>query len=54
MHIKFCAKPQAFQGGSAKVNNVLSFLKGIALDYFELYLADDPADEHIWALYVLS
>jgi hypothetical protein len=27
----------------------LSFLKDTALDYFEPYLVDDPADEPIWA-----
>jgi hypothetical protein len=48
--VNFRAKPQAFRNGSAKVNYVLSFLNGIALDYFEPYLADDPADEPIWAL----
>jgi hypothetical protein len=31
------------------VNYTLSFLKGIALDYFELYLAYNPADKHAWA-----
>jgi hypothetical protein len=31
------------------VNYVLSFLKETALDYFEPYLVDDPADEPIWA-----
>jgi hypothetical protein len=31
------------------VNYVLYFLKGIALDYFDPCLADDPADEPIWA-----
>jgi hypothetical protein len=33
------------------VNYVLSFLKDTALDYFEPYLVDDPADEPIWASY---
>jgi hypothetical protein len=32
-----------------KVNYALSFLKGIALDYFELYLAHNPADKPTWA-----
>jgi hypothetical protein len=32
-----------------KVNYVLSFFKDTALDYFEPYLVDDPADEPIWA-----
>jgi hypothetical protein len=31
------------------VNYVLSFLKDTALDYFEPYLVDDPADEPLWA-----
>jgi hypothetical protein len=31
------------------VNYVLSFLTGTALDYFEPYLADDPANEPEWA-----
>jgi hypothetical protein len=47
--VNFCAKPQAFRDGSAKVNYVLSFLKETALDYFEPYLVDDPADEPVWA-----
>ena len=28
--------------------NTLSFLKGTTLDYFEPYLADDPANEPTW------
>jgi hypothetical protein len=31
------------------VNYVLSFLKETALDCFEPYLVDDPANEPIWA-----
>jgi hypothetical protein len=32
------------------VNYALSFLKEPALDYFEPYLVDDPADELLWVL----
>jgi hypothetical protein len=31
-----------------KVNYSLSFLKELALDYFEPYIIDDPADEPLW------
>ncbi|KAF8489485.1 hypothetical protein JB92DRAFT_2549672, partial [Gautieria morchelliformis] len=47
--LNFHANPQAFHDGSTKVNYVLSFLKGTALDYFNHYLADHPADEPAWA-----
>jgi hypothetical protein len=47
--LNFHAKPQDFQDGSVKVNYILSFHKGIAFDYFEMYLADDPADKPVWA-----
>jgi hypothetical protein len=47
--LNFHAKPRSFRDGSRKVNYVLSFLKGIALDYFEPYLTDDPANEPEWA-----
>jgi hypothetical protein len=40
--LNFCAKPKAFSGNLAKVNYSLSFLKGMALDYFKPYLTDNP------------
>jgi hypothetical protein len=45
--LNFRARPQEFQHDSTKVNYALSFLKEPALDYFEPYLVDDPADEPI-------
>jgi hypothetical protein len=41
----FWAKLESFSNDSAKVNYVLSFLKETALNYFEPFLIDDPANE---------
>ena len=46
--LNFRSKPKSLQTEQLKVNCSLSFLKGIALDYFEPYLADDPANEPAW------
>jgi hypothetical protein len=46
--LNFCARPQEFWHDSTKVNYALSFLKEPALDYFEPYLVDHPADEPLW------
>jgi hypothetical protein len=46
--LNFRAKPKAFSGNLAKVNYSLSFLKGMALDYFEPYLTDNPDNEPDW------
>jgi hypothetical protein len=46
--LNFQAKPDSFRDSSAKVNYILSFLKGMALDYFEPFLVDDPANAPEW------
>jgi hypothetical protein len=46
--LNFRAKPESFRNDSAKVNYVLSFLKGTALDCFEPFLIDDPVNEPGW------
>jgi hypothetical protein len=46
--LNFWAKPEYFRKDTAKVNYVLSFLKGTALNYFEPFLVDDPANEPEW------
>jgi hypothetical protein len=46
--LKFRAKPGSFRDDSAKVNYVLSFLKGMALNYFEPFLIEDPTNEPGW------
>ena len=46
--LNFRYKPKSFQTEQLKVNYSLSFLKGTALDYFEPYLTDDPANEPTW------
>jgi hypothetical protein len=46
--LNFRARPQGFRHDSMKVNDALSFLKELALDYFEPYLVDDAADEPLW------
>ena len=46
--LNFRSKPKSFRMEQSKVNYSLSFLKGTALDYFEPYLADDPANEPTW------
>jgi hypothetical protein len=46
--LNFHARPQDFRHDSMKVNYALSFLKELALDYFEPYLVDDVADEPLW------
>jgi hypothetical protein len=48
--LNFRAKPESFRDDSAKVNYVLSFLKGMALDYFEPFLVDDPGNEPKWLM----
>ena len=45
--LNFRAQPKAFQTEYAKVNYAMSFLKGMALDYFEPFL-DTPDDEPAW------
>ena len=45
--LNFWAQPKAFQSDNAKVNYAMSFLKGMALNYFELFL-DDPDNEPVW------
>ena len=45
--LNFQAQPKAFQTENAKVNYTMSFLKGMALDYFEPFL-DTPDDEAAW------
>ena len=46
--LNFCSKPKSFKTEQSKVNYSLSFLKGTALDYFELYLTDDPVNKPVW------
>ena len=46
--LNFQSKPKSFQTDQSKVNYSLSFLKGTTLDYFEPYLADDPANKPAW------
>ena len=46
--LNFRSKPKSFQIDQSKVNYSLSFLKGTALNYFEPYLADDPANKPAW------
>jgi hypothetical protein len=41
-------KPESFPDDAAKVNYVLSFLKGTALDYFKPFLTDNPTNEPGW------
>ena len=45
--LNFWAQPKAIQSDNAKVNYAMSFLKGMALNYFELFL-DDPDNEPVW------
>ena len=47
MQIEFLSSTEAFQTEHAKVNYALSFLKGMALDYFELF-PDTPDNEPAW------
>jgi hypothetical protein len=46
--LNFQAKPESFPDEAAKVTYVLSFLKDPALNYFELFLVDDPVNEPAW------
>jgi hypothetical protein len=46
--LNFRAKPESFPDNAAKINYVLSILKGMALDYFEPFLTDDLANEPGW------
>jgi hypothetical protein len=46
--LNFRAKLEYFRNDTAKVNYVLSFLKEMALNYFEPFLVDDPANEPKW------
>jgi hypothetical protein len=46
--LNFWAKPESFPNDAAKVNYVLSFLKGMALDYFKPFLTNDPANKCGW------
>jgi len=46
--LNFWSKPISFHTEQSKVNHSLSFLKGTTLDYFELYLTDDPENEPAW------
>jgi hypothetical protein len=43
--LNFRAKPEYFRDDTAKVTYILSFLKEPALDYFEPFLVDDPANK---------
>ena len=45
--LNFKAQPKAFRTENAKVNYTMSFLKGMALDYFKPFL-DTPDDEPAW------
>ena len=45
--MNFQAQPKAFQTENAKVNYTMSFLKGMALDYFKPFL-DTPDDKPDW------
>ena len=45
--LDFQARPKAFRIENAKVNYAMSFLKGMALDYFEPFL-DTPDNEPAW------
>ena len=45
--LNFQAQLKAFHMENAKVNYTMSFLKGTALNYFELFL-DTPDDEPAW------
>ena len=45
--LNFQAQLKAFQTENAKVNYAMSFLKGMALDYFEPFL-DTPDDKPDW------
>ena len=44
MQTKFPSLTESIPNGNAKVNYTMSFLKGMALDYFEPFL-DTPDDE---------
>jgi len=46
--LNFWSKPKSFQTKQLKVNYSLSFLKGTTLDYFKLYVANDPENEPTW------
>jgi len=46
--LNFWSKPKSFQTEQSKVNYSLSFLEGTTLDYFTLYLANDPVNEPAW------
>jgi hypothetical protein len=46
--LDFSTKPEVFSGDLAKVDYSLSFLKGMALNYFEPYLMDNPDNEPDW------
>jgi hypothetical protein len=48
--LNFRAKPESVPDDAAKVNYVLSFLKGMALDYFKPLLTDDLANEPGWLM----
>ena len=42
-------RPNAFTNDRQKVNYMISYLKGTALECFELYLTGDPNTEPNWA-----
>ena len=46
--LNFWSKLKSFCTKQLKVNYSLSFLKGTSLDYFELYLTNDPANKLTW------
>jgi len=46
--LNFQSKPKSFCTEQSKVNHTLSFLKGTTLDYFGLYLTNDPVNEPAW------
>jgi hypothetical protein len=48
--LNFRAKLESFRENSAKVNYVLSFLKGMAVDYFEPFLIVDPEYKPGWLM----
>src|SRR3979490_3586007 len=47
-NMNFRMRPNAFTNDCQKINYIISFLKGSALDCFELYLTGDPQTEPGW------
>jgi hypothetical protein len=46
--LNFWAKPESFPDDAAKINYVLSFLNGMALNYFKPFLTDALANKLSW------